>query len=537
MGMWSEVREAAGFGPSRTVVAERTLQQASQIRAEAQTYVQEGVGSMMARLNMALDDRGWIKMDGLERDGQGLRLSFSAIKAAAANATALALGNPIMARAVEAQFGYVWGDEPLFSGLGRLEKAPSIRANLTDATAQWQLEFDKATTGNIFVFVGDDKTVQRIPFSEIIGLVVNPQRADEVWYYLREWNVIIEGDQVKGTQRTKTVRRLYRASSWDAPRQWDLDPVYGYDPTDDSEAAVEQLIGYQPRVIDGVPVDTSGVLYHAATKRVVGGVWGVTELLSGIFYATEHKELVEAGDSVWRAQSQYAVQIKSKTRKALESVAAEIAGPAPMDELTGKPMQYGNTLGTGDNVEMQLMQKIGAGIDFTSFEPIANLASIGTGIPVDVVLGKEEANTTLPFTTKRTMRLHQRFWQDFYRDVFDLLGKPTAKAFFPKIDPDPTFRQMQTIAGVRALGVHTPDQITELVNETLGKTDWDNKAAPADAWADRAVVTANPGSTEVSGDQGDGPITGGQGQSGKVGKLSDGDHSLRDGGQQPHTKK
>lgn len=535
MSRWSDVREAAGFGPSRAVVAERLTLQAERTMNEAQTYVQEGVGSMMARLSMALEDKGWIKMDGLERDGEGVRLSFSAIKAAAANATALALGNPIMARAVDAQFGYVWGDEPRFSGLGRLEKSPSIRANLTDATAQQQLEFDKATGGNVFVYIGDDKSVQRFPFSEIVGVVTNPQRADEVWYYLREWSVIVEGNEVSGNTRTETVRRLYRNAMWDAPREWDLDPVYGYDPEDGEEAA-EKVIGFQPRVIDKVRVETSGVLYHAATKRVVGGVWGVSELLSGIFYATEHKELVEAGDSVWRAQSQYAVQVKAKTRKALESVAAEIAGPAPIDPSTGKAMQYGNTLGSGSDVEMQLMQKIGAGIDFASFEPIANLASIGTGIPVAVVLGKEEPNTTLPFTTKRTMQLHQRFWRDFYRDVFTLLGKPNAKAFFPKIDPDPTFRQMQTIAGVRALGVHTPDQITELVNETLGKTDWENTAAPADAWADRTAVTANPGSTEVSGDEEDGPITGGQGQTGKVGKLSDGDHSLRDQGQQAHTQ-
>lgn len=532
MGRWSDVREAAGFGPTRTVVAERLVQQAQVMRADAETYVQEGVGAMMARLSMALEDRGWIKMDGLERDGQGLRLSFEAVKAASANATALGLGNPIMARAVEAQFGYVWGDPPQFDGLGRLEKSPSIRANLTDATAQWQLEFDKATGGNVFVFIGDDKTVQRIPFSEIIGAVYNPRRSDEAWYYLREWNVIVEGDQIKGNARTKTVRKLYRNAAWDAPREWDLDPVLGYDPQA-GEAADEAIIGYQPRVIDGIQVETSGVLYHAATKRVVGGIWGVSELLSGIFYATEHKELVEAGDAVWRAQSQYAVQVKGKTRKALESVAAEMAGPAPADPATGKPMQYGNTLGSGADIEMQLMQKIGAGIDFSSFEPIANLASIGTGIPVAIVLGKEEPNTTLPFTTKQTMRLHQRFWQDFYRDVFALLGKPNAKVFFPKIDPDPTHRQMQTIAGVAALKVVSPEEVRALVKETLGRQDWAEAVPDPEAWEKFAAKTTAPGSTEVSGD---GPVTGGQGQSGRVGKLSDGDHELRDEGQQEHTQ-
>lgn len=534
MGMWSDVREAAGFGPSRGVALERAQSQADATLNEARTFVSEGAGALMARLSMAIEDRGWIKVEGF--DNTEGRLTFDAIQAAAANATALALGNPIMARAVAAQYGYVWGDEVRFSGLGRLEKSPSIRDNLTDTTAQEQLEFDKATAGNVFLFVGDDKTVQRIPFKEITGAVYNPERSDEVWYYLREWQVVVEGNTARGNARTRTERRLYRNSRWDSPREWDLDPVYGYDPAEDDElAAAEMVVGYQPRVIDGIPVETRGVMYHAAVKRQTGGVWGVSELLSGIFYATEHKELVEAGDSVWRAQSQYAVQVKSKTRKALEAVAAEIAGPAPDDPATGKPMQYGGTFGATADVEMQLMQKIGAGIDFGSFDPIANLASIGTGIPVNVVLGKEEPNTTLPFTTKRTMVAHQKFWRDFYRDVFELLGKPGAKVFFPKIDPDPTFRQLQTIAGAAATKTVSPKETRELIRETLGKTEWSEEVPDPEDWEGFSGATNAPGSTEVT-DDADGPITGGQGQTGQVGKLSDGDHSLRDQGQQAHTQ-
>lgn len=529
MGMWSDVREAAGFGPTRAVVAERLHVEAEAKMIEAQRFVSEGAGALMARLSMAVEDRGWIKVEGFDQEHN--RLTFKAIQTAAQNATALGLGNPIMSRAVQAQYGYVWGGGVRFSGLGRLEKSPTVRATLTDTDAQAQLEFDKATTGNIFVLIGDDKTVTRVPFDQITGVVTNPRDDAEVYYYLREWEVVVDGVPGQPNARRQKIKRLYRASSWQAPREFDLEPVVEQGAEDDAEI----IVSYRPRVIDGVPIETGGVLYHKAWHRQTGGIWGIPELLSGIFYATEHKELVEAGDAVWRAQSQYAVQVKGKTRKALESVAAEIAGPAPVDPATGKPMQYGNTLGSGADIEMQLMQKIGAGIDFSSFEPIANLASIGTGIPVDIVLGKEKPDTTLPFTTKQTMQNHMAGWRDFYRDVFELLGKPSGKAFFPKIDPDPTFRQMQTIAGVRALGVHTPDQITELVNETLGRTEWSNTAADADAWADRAAVTANAGSTEVSGNE-DGPITGGQGQTGRVGKLSDGDHSLRDQGQQAHTQ-
>jgi len=525
MSIMSVFRESLGLGSDSITEAKRVYDGAAALRQESYTYVNEGMSQMMS-LSLALEERGWLPAGGFRREG-GVSLSFDAIQAASASARALAIGNPVMARAVEARSSFVWGQGVKITGLGRLEKSKSVRRALLDADAQERLDFEKATTGNVLVLVNDDKTVELIPFHEITGAVYNPEKASEIWYFHRRWEVVTTNYDT-GREETRVERMLYRNYDYEASREIDRDVDYAQ-----GEDGI-YYASYTPRSIAGVPIYQDGVVRHIASHRIEGSAWGIPDALAGIFYATEHKELIEAADSVFRAQSQYAITWKSKTKKALEQVAATVAGPAPIDPNTGKPMQYGQSMGFSSDVEMQLMQKIGAGIDFNNFDAIANLASVSLGLPVDIVLGKEERNTTLPFTTKASMRKQQRIWRDAIRDIGELLGKTSVKAFFPKIDPDPAFRQMQTITGIAALKLHSPDQIVELVNEMLEKDEWEDKAVDVEDWADRTMATANPGSTEVTND--DGPITGGQGQTGKVGKLSDGDHSLRDQGQQEHTQ-
>lgn len=524
MSVLSTFRESLGLGPSAVSEAERIYDGAVALRQESYSYVSEGL-SHMTQLSLALEERGWLPAGGFGTE-PGTALSFEAIQSAAANARALAIGNPLMTRAVESRGAFVWGQGVKITGLGRLEKSRSVRRVLTDTEAQERLDFEKATTGNVLVLVNDDKTLEVIPFHQITGAIYDPQDSSKIWYFHRRWEVIYT-DYETGDAKKEIRRGLYRNYDYEAPREIDrnVDWIEGEDGS--------YIPYYTPRSIRGVPIYQDGVIRHLASHRMEGSAWGIPDVLAGIFYATEHKELIEAADSVFRAQSQYAITWKAKTKKQLTDLAASVAGPMPVDPNTGKPMEYGRSIGMGADVEMQLMQKIGAGIDFSNFDPIANLASVSLGLPVDIVLGKEERNTTLPFTTKASMRKQQRIWSEFIRDIGEMLGKTGVKAFFPKIDPDPAHRQMQTITGAAALKLHHPDQIVELINEMFEKDDWDDKAVDPEEWADRAQASVVPGSTEIGNDGQ--PITGGQGQTGQVGKLSDGDHELRDEGGQAHT--
>jgi len=515
MPAWSNFRESLGFGPSKGVVAERAISESGVAMERAQQY---GRDAMMAALSIAIEDRGWINTDQWSRDGSTAHLTFEAIQKAAGAGRALVQANPIMQRASHAVVDYIFGDGIRITGGGRLITKPQNRRNVFDVEALQRLHLARITDGNILFLLGDDGVIETIPFYEISGAVYSRRDTSIIEYFQRTWTQIT---YVDGQPKPVTRKMLYRNSTLDTPRESDWEIDYG--PDFDYEYPL-----VTPRRIDDVEIYTDGVIKHVAANRLEGAAWGVPDLLAGIFYASEHKELVEAGDSVWRAQSQYAVNYKGKTKKQVEDIAAKVAGPAPLGP-DGKPQQYGGTNVMGSDIEMQLMQKIGAGIDFANFDPIAGLATTALGIPLDTVLGKEKPDTMLPYTTKRRMKLQQEFWKESFRDIFEFYGKRAAKVYFSKLDPDPTHRQMQTIAGIAALEIARRTEIRQLVIDTLG-ADWDPEDLPdADEWASLRKVA--PGSTEVGG-----PITPGQGQTGRVGRLNDGDHELRDEGLQDHTR-
>lgn len=508
------IREFFGLGPSAGEIVAESARHNEAVMQGAQAYVQEG---LMTALSIGLEDRNWIRTDGFARADAGQHLTFAAIQSAAENGSALVQGNPVMHRAAEAQAAYVWGTGVTFKGATNVRNKPVNKRVLFSAQAYVDLELAKIATGNVLILVKNDDTLQIIPFYEITGAIYDPEDSSIIRYFHRVWEETVTDFE---TMQNSTVTRKM------------LYPNMEFSPSTD---------GY-PAEMGGVPVYQLGVIRHVAPHRLPGGAWGLPDLLAGIFYASEHKELIEAADSIFRAQSQYAVQYKGKTRKAVEQVAASIVAAPPLDPATGKPMQYGQTAAFGSDIEMQLMQKIGAGIDFDHFDPIAGLASVALGIPLSVVLGKEESETTLPFTTKGTMLSIQRMWGDVFTDIFNYMGKRNVKIFWPKIDPDPTFRQMQSIVGLAQIRLVKPEKVFDLVVDTFG-TDWDATKDLSDGkeWdkflgKKGTTNTIAAGSTEPGANNGD-QITPGQGQTGKLGKLSDGDHSLRDQGQQPHTQK
>lgn len=519
MGFFGTVRESL-FGESSSQQAQRVLSEAHDIQQGAMAHVREGMSAMMT-LSLALEDKGWIEVDGLKRD-DGQHLTFAAIQSAAKHGTALVQGNPIIHTAALAQYGYVHGEGCRIDGADQIVK--KNRHSVFGTQAMLELEITKAATGNVLLLVNDDDTIQVIPFYQIQGAVYDPSDSSKIQYFLRKWDEQYT-DFETSVPTTVPRKMLYRNMSYDLPREADLEQyIVNADALEEGE---DPIIGVRAREIAGVEVYLDGVVRHVAPNRMVGGAWGIPDILSGIFYSGQHKELMEAGDAVWRAQSQYAVQFQAKTQKQLAEVAAKVAMPQ-YDSATGDEVKYGQTTGMGSDVSMQLTQKIGAGIDFRQFDPIANLASVGLGVPLSVILGQEEPGTGIPFVTKQRMNAIRRLWTEVFEDIFDHMGKRKAKIHWPKMDPDPTHRQVQSIAGLAKLKLASPEEVRGLFIKTFG-TDWEEKVPDASLWDEfsGAQQTNAPGSTEAT-------ITPGQGQTGQLGKLADGDHELRDEGLQDH---
>lgn len=503
-----QLRERFGLPPSRLAQEARALstELVEARQGNGMAIVRE---SMMMALALAYEDRPWIRTDGYARDDWGTHLSLKAIQTAGSESMALIQANPVMASAANSKVSYVLGNGVRIKGnaaVTRLMDEKRIRNAVFSVEAREQMLLLKMAMGNVLLHcqAGSDN-ITRIPFEEICGAVYDKDDPTIIQYFYRKW--MEKTTDPEGVTSTVERKRLYPNSTY--------------------ETGGVSL----PESINGVTVDSDPVL-HIYGKRY-GGAWGVPDLLAGIFYATEHKELVEAGDAIYRAQSQYAIQYKTKTKQAFEKIAVSLAMPANVDPRTGEPSEFGNAAVFGQDIEMQLMNKIGAGIDFGSFDPIAALAIAGLGIPVNVVNGKEEPGKELPFSTLQKMKLEQQYWADVYADIFEMFGikRSKVRVFFPPIQPDPTHRQVQSIVGAAKTKVITPQQTYELFRDTFG-ADWDDKVGDPKLWDDFGEQKLAPGAVEGPGQ----PITPGQGQTGKLGKLADGDHELRDEGGQAHTE-
>lgn len=508
MGATDVIRTTLGMAPARPNKSQLALEQAKQFRDEGYELARESV-SMMMQLSLALEDRGWLPADGLRREPGSGNLSLEAVKKAAENGRALGTGNPIVVSAIDKKIAVMLQRPFQISGADDVVKKNKQRFFTT--TAMSEHIRGKATAGNLFwVLNPGTKGMSSVPFSQITSAVYDQNDQSVIKWFLREWDeVYTDLNHVTHT----THRKLLYANK-------DLEE-YGYE---------------LPSVLYGIAVYPFGRMFHIAPNKLPNQPWGLPDMLAGIFYTAEHKELIEAGDSIYRAQSQVAVQYRSKTRKAFEAVAASIASPLPADPLTGEPLEYGATQNLGPDVEMQLMSKIGAGIDFATFDPIAALATSVLGIPVDIVLAKEKAGDAMPVVMVAKMTVEQQFWSEVFEEVFEYFSKQKAKIYFPKINPDPTHRQIQSIVGAAKTGVISPQQTYELVRDTFG-ANWEDSVPHPELWkpfveALKPATTA-PGSTEPGAQ----PVTPGQGQTGQVGKLADGDHSLRDEGQQDHARK
>lgn len=514
MGIRDTTLEFLGFQPTKTTRGERAIQQGEMMVQEAQQFVRDGV-SMMLQYNIALEDRNWISTSDFERNPDNSHITLKAIQNAMLGARALASGNPLIRSALLAKSAYILAEQVRITKAGKLTSDRRNKRYLFSLNALIDIVVAKATDGNILWFENNlSKQVTRIPFEQIKGAIYDSVDTNEIQYFLRVWDKKVTTFDTEGHPDTKTVRLKLLIPN----RDWERGGVP------------------LPDFVGPIPVAQDGFIYHFAANRS-GGAWGVPDMLAGLFYTEEHKELIEAADAIYRAQSQYAIQYKTKSKAALQNVAAQMYGPAPRTD-DGTPSPYGQSIAFGDDIEMQLMSKIGSGIDFANFDPIAALATSVLGIPIKTVLGEEAAAESLPPTMLRIMMMERSLVDGILVDIMEDLGKPNAKTYWPPIDADATHRQVQSIAGLAALMLASPPEIRALMRETFGQ-EWADAVPDPAEWepflkVKAAGVTPPAGSTETPPG---GPVTPGQGQTGEIGKLADGDHSLRDAGEQDHTKK
>lgn len=409
---------------------------AEQLRAEQETnlLLQESIADLEA------DNRGWLRIDQLER---GQEFSRAGLEQIAAAARLNWLANPLIQRAVNVRMFYTWGQgveiQARDGGVNDL-----IQAFLDDPLNQQVLfghdareEKDRALQldGNlVFALFTNPLTgavqIRLIPWTEITDVICDPQDRERRWFYVREWTATTVDP---ATGRTAQVRQ--RA----------FYPALGYRPA------------LRARQMGDTPIMWDSPVLHRKVGGLEGMTFGVSEVYSALAWARAYKGFLEDWASLAKALSKFAWKGKTKAgrvsslRRALES------GNTDPTSVARQPAAGQALVGDGET-DLTPISKAGATLDADSGRPLAMMVAAAMDIPYTILMGDADMGNlatakTLDRPTELAMESRREMWAGTLRQFFDYVIDQAVKApqgplrgtvLRPRTDPD---REVVTLAG------------------------------------------------------------------------------------------
>ncbi|MGN6653836.1 MAG: hypothetical protein ACTHJ9_00675, partial [Rhodanobacter sp.] len=412
-------------------------------------YMQESMADVILRM----EDVGWQKLMGTMDDADSI--SLSTVKNTAKTCRSLAILNPLIVRGINVRTAYIWGNGVEFEpadakkpkalseasapkpakaakpkALGTAEQAfldqPTVRKWLASDQAWQEMEKATSTDGNFFMLVSKNTVtprgrrkarhdVARVPMDQITGTVVDPDNAESVWFYCREWTRM--GMDGKLDQRMSVYY-----------------PAIDYD---------ESLYG-TPSQINGKNVDYDSRIAHRAVNKQAGWKWGVPTLWPVMFWAKAHKEYLETQLALAKAYARFAFKATAPTANAAKAAAAKVAAAPGTDPYTGYPNQTGGTF-FGAGINLQAVGKPGGAVDFEGGKTLAGYVSSGLSVPLsDLLADGSHANRSSTETVfesnAKVMEAEQAANKVFFESIFEFLGLDI-KVEFPPIDRELVYRQ------------------------------------------------------------------------------------------------
>jgi len=342
------------------------------------------------------------------------------------------------------------------------------------------------TDGQFFV-LGDvaTKKFQRIPFSEITGVVTDPDDQEQIRYYRRSWT------------------RYEQELNSSAPKAMIMNRWY---PSDTYEPASGRFVA----TIQGQPVDAKFKMFASKVNRRAGQIWGVPDAFPALPWAHAYNEYLKDGSRMLKALSMFAWQLKAKTKAGATAAAATIATPA----------NAGSTAVTGADMELSSMPRSGS-VNLNDGRALGSMVASALEVSVVALLsdpgtsGAYGTAQTLDVPTVKAMEARQQVWTLFYRRVMKFLGANMIELEinWPKIETEPSQRMMQALALAHEAGALWDDEFRDAVIETLDIAKLHN-TPPSDQGMD-------------SSSNDSGSIVPSQGNSGAAGSMQDNANDLR----------
>lgn len=362
----------------------------------------------MLRISDAFDNIGWSPLPGEEAS----EIPLATVKKVAKVARAMNAMNPFVKRGVNARISYIWGRGVMFDGIENIkDEFAKNRAKMFSPQAYEELERVLATDGNAFMALPTSEAVKGIPTSsfrigldEIVGAIANPLDKEEIWYYKREYKVLVTNLET-GEQEPKEETKWY--------------PSLGY------YQKLKSLGKNLPRRLNKHGVEQNYVIQHSAVNKQVGWRWGVPDIMPVIFWAKAYKEYLEDNALLVKAYSRLAWQVKVPNQQAGATASAQIMQPPSRDPLTGELRNVGGTyLGT---TEMSAVPATGSQVDFSKGSALAS--AIAAGLEVSKIVITSDASDSnrsgaesLDLPTLKAMESRQQVHVERFMEIFEFWG-------------------------------------------------------------------------------------------------------------------
>lgn len=454
--------------------------------AQENEVLKESYASM-AQAMLEFEDRGW-KLAGSYENEVGFTLDQ--LHKAAATIRENSEGNPLLKRGCGLRTSYIFGRGVEFGELSpRFQRAVDLPQNqdvLFSPEAQVINERSHFTDGQFFVLGNvSTKSFMRVPFSQITGVVTNPDDSEDVWYYRRTW--------------TRTAQELGGVKS----KATEMNVWY---PADTYEPASSRFVAR----IQDQPVDTKFRLFASRVNRRAGNVWGLPDAFPALPWAHAYNEYLKDGSRMLKALSMFAWQLKSKTKSGANVAAAAIATPP----------SSGSTAVTGADMELSSMPRANS-IDLGDGRALGSMVASALEVSVVALLsdpgtsGAYGTAQTLDVPTLKAMEARQHVWTLFYKRVMNFIGAKDVSINWPKIETEPSQRMTQALVLAHEAGALHMDEFREAILETLDIKKL-HAEAPDDNMADQSNNTPNDNSVVPS-----------QGNSGAAGSMQDNTNDTR----------
>jgi len=400
---------ASGYGDLREAIAQRDASL-------------ELLSERLAELELAMDDDGWLPLDGwtaveFSRDGLDRLIRLARLSY---------LKNPLINHAVSIQAHYVFGQGVNVRGKRDLVNDAiqtfwddrGNRKSLTRQQALTMKEVELQVAGNVALSLFPSRVsgrvkIRTVPIEEIREVIRNPDDAQEPWFYKRVWR----------------ERRLNNGVFQEPVQRTAYYPDWGFRPR------------RMPGTLDGNPIHWGSPIYHVKVGGFDSWAFGVPEVYSALDWARAVKEDLEDYLTIRKALARFVWRLKTPGGAAGVAAAKDRLGttvgsgsyletnPPPLAGSTfiGAQEQRDPVTGrTIAGVDMEPIRTAGATPSLNEGRRVGLMVAAGTGIPETMLFGDADVGNlatakTLDRPTELQMMNRQALWRDVFNDLADFV--------------------------------------------------------------------------------------------------------------------